>query len=82
MTWLHGRADSRCDCTTPSCHPPTGHHCSLLRPSLCAGNQASGVLLGVQVPPQDEEEFQAAGALGVLWLGPARCAGERHTGSA
>lgn len=24
------------------------------------GNQASGVLLGVQVPPQDEEEFQAA----------------------
>lgn len=43
-------------------------HLALMPKALCwlpspppAGNQASGVLLGVQVPPHEEAEFQAAG---------------------
>lgn len=40
----------------------------VLAPLLCcAGNQSSGVLLGIQVPPEEDKEFKAAGGLAHGW---------------
>ena len=47
-------------------------------PPLRAGNQASGVLLGIQVPPEEDAEFQAAGGR-LPWGAPVAAVGSSGT---